>query len=204
MASSVSKIDGHPQQDNIDRWIFARRPVRWIASQTDPPVSFGSVQRYRKKLLGPALRRMAAKLSSTANLPVRTLEGDQIVERPLHAVTSEALLDERVNPLVQRAESLWQQSWSAVLDAKHAVATFTDAEGKEHIKGRDFSVVAPIINAAARTLELFGRATGYLEGGETGMHVEHMLVVLPRADRLPVAATPSADDQVLDVPAEKG
>jgi hypothetical protein len=203
MASSVSKLDGHRQQDQVDRWLLAGKSVRWVASQLDdPPVSFQSVQRYRTNLLGPALKRVASKLSGIGAVRVATTEGGQIVERPLRDVTLEARLDERVNPFIQRSELLWQESWDAVQDAKRAVATFTDAEGKEHIKGRDFSVVAPIINAAARSLELFGRGTGYLRD-DAGVRVENMMVVLPRIDDVTPAVQPSADDQVLDVAAEK-
>jgi hypothetical protein len=201
MAKNISKLDGHRQQDQVDRWLLAGKSVRWVALQTDPRVSFMAVQRYRTNLLGPALKRVASKLSGIGAVPVATTDGGQILARPLREVTQAARLDERVNPFIQRSELLWGEAWSAVQDAKRAVATFTDAEGKEHIRGRDFSVVAPIINAAARSLELFGRGTGYLRDDPGGLRVENMMVILPRAADRP--AQPSADDQVLDVAAEK-
>src|SRR6476646_3994489 len=99
MAGNFSVL-GHKQQDVIDRWLLAGKSVRWVASQTDPPVSFGAVQRYRNKLLMPALKRMAAKLPAAANLPVGTIRGERSQERSLHDVTRENLADERVNPFV--------------------------------------------------------------------------------------------------------
>src|SRR2546426_10515049 len=101
MASPIAKLGGHRQQNQVDRWLLAGQPVRWVASQLDPPVSFQSVQRYRAKLLGPAIRRCFSKLNSVANLPVSVVQGSEIIERPLRDVTQEARLDERVNPFVE-------------------------------------------------------------------------------------------------------
>src|SRR5215471_6243404 len=192
MASPISKLDGHPQQNQVDRWLLAGQSVRWVASRLEPPVSFQSVQRYRKNLLGPALRRVASKLSSTAKLPVSVVQGSEIVERPLRDVTQEARFDARVNPYVERTEQLWQESWSALQEAKRAVATFTDAEGKEHVRGRDFSVVAPLINAAARSLELFGKGAGYLADQPSPVQQNTIVVVLQPTSESPNAA--GADD----------
>ncbi len=200
MASPVSKLDGHRQQDQVDRWLLAGQSVRWVASQLDPSVSFQAVQRYRVKLLGPAIRRMASKLNSVANLPVSVVEGNQIVERPLHAVTRESLADERVNPFVERTEQLWQESWSAVQDAKRAVSTFTDSKGTEHIRGRDFSVVAPIINAAARSLELFGRGAGYLTD-QPGTPQQNTIVLFMQQS--PAGAVDEPAVMTIDVTGEK-
>jgi len=195
MASSVSKLDGHRQQDQVDRWLLAGKTVRWVAGQLDPPVSFQSVQRYRANLLGPALKRVASKLSGLGTIPVTTVNGP----RPLREVTQEARLDERVNPFVQRADLLYLEAWSAVQDAKRAVTTFTDSEGKEHIRGRDFSVIAPAINAAARSLELFGRGAGYLADHPAGNPVQIInCLVLPQKP-----SQPAEDADVLDIVAEK-
>jgi hypothetical protein len=192
----------HRQQDLIDRWLLAGKSVRWVASQTDPPVSFGAIQRYRKKLLTPALKRVASRLPVTANLPVVSSDGTKLVERPLHSVTGESLADERVNPFIQRTEQLWQESWNAIQEAKKAIATFTDAEGKEQIKGRDFSVLAPLINAAARSLELFGRGTGYMRDDAPAGQVQHYMVVLPRG--LPQGpAMLRANDEMLGISPDK-
>lgn len=200
MASPTSKLNGHRQQDQVDRWLLAGQPVRWVASQLEPSVSFQAVQRYRVKLLGPAIRRVAAKLNRVANLPVSVVQASEIVERPLHVVTRESLADERVNPFVERTEQLWQESWSAVQAAKRAVTTIIDMKGVEHIRGRDFSVVAPIINAAARSLELFGRGAGYLTDQPGAPQQNTIVLVLPQtlaeADAGPAAMT-------LDVTGEK-
>jgi len=79
---------------------------------------------------------------------------------------------------VERTEQLWQESWSSLQEAKRAVATFTDAEGKEYVRSRDFSVVAPLINAAARSLELFGRGSGYLVDQPAPVQQNTVVVVM--------------------------
>jgi hypothetical protein len=78
----------------------------------------------------------------------------------------------------------------AVQDAKRAVSTFTDAQGKERIRARDFSVMAQTINSAVRSLELVGRSCGLLREDPAGVHVEQMMVVLPRAR----AVAPATDN----------
>ena len=128
--------------------------------------------------MASASRRVASKLSSAAKLPVSVVQGSEIVERPLRDVTQEARFDARVNPYVERTEQLWQESWSALQEAKRAVATFTDAEGKEYVRGRGFSVVAPLINAAARSLELFGRGSGYLVDQPAPVQQNTVVVVM--------------------------
>ncbi len=150
---------GHRQQDLIDRWLLAGKSVRWVASQTDPPVSFGAIQRYRKKLLGPALKRVAAKLPGVANIPVRTNAAGQ-VEQPLHAVTGESLADERVTPFMGRLEWLWQQASEALQDARWAMRVHTDKDGKVVFDGRDFAAITATLNQAHRNVELLGKATG--------------------------------------------
>ena len=194
MASSVSKLDGHRQQDQVDRWLLAGKTVRWVAGQLDPPVSFQSVQRYRKNLLGPALKRVASKLSGLGTIPVTTVNGGQLIERPLREVTQEARLDERVNPFVQRADALYLEAWTALQDAKNAVTTITDSEGKERIRGRDLGIIAPIINAAARSLELFGRGAGYLSDHPGGDQVIINCLLLPSKP-----GPPEEDIPVLDI-----
>jgi hypothetical protein len=145
---------------------------------------------------------VAAKLSNAAKLPVSVVQGSEIVERPLRDVTQEARLDERVNPFVERTEQLWQESWDAVQESRRAVSTITDSEGKEHIRGRDLSVRAPIINAAARTLELYGRGSGFLVDQPGTPQQNTIVLVLPAAP----ASTVAIDDvpfEVIDVTGEK-
>lgn len=177
----TSQITTHPQQDLIDRWVLAGKPVRWIAAQANPPVSYGAVQRYRTHLIGPALKRVAAKLGSPAAVAVR--EDSQ---------------DARVNPFVKRTDALWSEAWSAVQDAKRAVTTVIDPAGNEQIRGRDFGVLAPIISAATRTLELYGKGTGYLQDAAPG--ATNVVIVLPSTA---VMQQPADEGQVIEVVAEQ-
>src|SRR5579872_1693452 len=194
MAKTFAVI-GHCQHDLIDRWLLAGKSVRWVSAQTDPHVSFGALQRYRKKLLTPALRRMAAKLPATANLPVMSFEGGQSIERPLHKVTGETLADERVNPFIERAHLLWAECLQGIADAKNAVSTVTDEDGNEKVRGRDFSVLAPILNQAHRNLELFGKGAGYLATDNPAGNVQQAITVT-------INMAPAKDDDdgmVIDV-----
>ncbi len=110
------------------------------------------------------------------------------------------MADERANPLVERSNLLWGEAWAAVQDAKRAVSTFTDSEGKEHIRGRDFSVVAPIINAAARSLELFGRGAGYLTD-QPGTPQQNTIVLFMQQS--PAGAVDEPAVMTIDVTGEK-
>src|SRR5262249_31213201 len=129
------------------------------------------------------------------NYPSRWCKGSEIVERPLRDLTQEARFDARVNPYVEWTEQLWQESLSAVQETKRAVATFTDAEGKEHVRGRDFGVVAPLINAAARSLELFGKGAGHLADQPSPVQQNTIVVVMQAAP----AMADEADAVTMDV-----
>jgi hypothetical protein len=108
------------------------------------------------------------------------------------------------NPLVERSEALWQEAWTAVQDAKRAVSTFTDAQGKQRVRGRDFSAMAQTINSAVRSLELLGRSCGLLREDPADVHIENMMVVLPRVGAGPrEVAQPSPDGPSLDVTAKE-
>jgi len=188
----------HPQQDLIDRWLLAGKSVRWVASQTDPPVSFGAIQRYRKKLLGPALKRVAAKLPSVANLPVGAKDGEQ-ASRPLHAVTGDELADERVSPFLERVNLLWQECLKGMHDARSAVRMHTDAKGNVVIDGRDFAVFAQMLGQAHRNMELFGRGTGALSE-QPGVNLNVITPVAVTIDPLRIGQL-APPDQAIALPA---
>jgi hypothetical protein len=200
MASSVSKLDGHPQQDQVDRWLLAGKTVRWVAAQTDPPVSFGSIQRYKKNLLGPALRRVASKLSGLGTIPVTTVDGGQIVERPLREVTQEARLDGRVGPFWERHQAVWGKTWQAVLDSETAMKVHKTADGKVVFDGRDFAALNMSLNQAHKSLELLGRATALFDDQVSTVTQNTIVLVLPQA---PAEANAGPAAMVLDVTGEK-
>jgi hypothetical protein len=134
-----------------------------------------SVGLYKRTYFQPALHT-AAKARAfdrmTTNLGVPSDEVEQAGRLANSLIAA--------NPLIERSDMLWKQAWDSVLDAKQAVSTLTDAEGNERIRGRDFAVVAPIIGAAVRTLELFGRASGYLQD-DTGQG-QVMILAAPGAN----------------------
>jgi hypothetical protein len=104
------------------------------------------------------------------------------------------------NPLIERSDLLWKEAWDSVLDVKRAVTTLTDAEGNERIRGRDFSGVAPILSAAVRTLELYGRASGYLLE-DTGPPT--VLIVSAPGGNVTIGAGPVAPRET-ELPASSG
>jgi hypothetical protein len=121
-------------------------------------VSRQAVGLYRRKHFEPALQTAAKAYmfdKIAANIGASSAEVAQ-AGRLANSLAA-------ANPLVERSEALWQEAWTALQDAKRAVSTVTDSAGKEHIRGRNFSVIAPLINAAAKSLELFGRGSGYLQ-----------------------------------------
>ena len=195
MAAPTSKIETHPQQADVDRWLMNGRPVRWIAAQLDPSVSFQSVQRYRQRVLQPAMKRLAAKLPKVADLPVPSGQRDHTPDQSLCHVTREDLANQRVNPFIERAHLLWAECLQGIADAKNAVSTVTDEDGNEKVRGRDFSVLAPILNQAHRNLELFGKGAGYLATDNPAGNVQQAITVT-------INMAPAKDDDdgmVIDV-----
>ena len=120
-------------------------PWARFSPQILPPRAFTMDRLIERPIPRPS-ELIAAKLTSSARIPVQTPQG----ERTLREVTGESLADACANPLVQRTDQLWHEAWAGVQDAKRAVSTITGPNGEEHIRGRDLSVLAPIINAAAQ------------------------------------------------------
>ena len=88
------------------------------------------------------------------------------------------------NVFLDRAELLWQQCLDGVKDAKEAVRTHKDRNGKVVFDGRDFAALAALLNQAHRNLELFGRGAGYLRDDPAGVEAKNMMVVLPRVGKV--------------------
>jgi hypothetical protein len=88
--------------------------------------------------------------------------------------------------LFDQSQEIYRESRDAK-DQRMALAAIREATGATR--------------EARGNAELVARLTGQLDG-PGNIQVENMLVVLPRADRPAVAASPPA--QVLDVPADKG
>ena len=193
MPGSLSSVECHPQQSQIDAWIYGRRSVRWIAAQTVPPVSPAAIQRYRKNLLAPALKRLALTMSSTANLPVRTVSGNgEVVERPL----PEAVAEERANPFMERHQKLWGVCWKSIQDAQSAVRVLKGPDGQDIFDGKDFGALTQTLNQAHRNLELLGKATGVFGEQQTNT----VLVVAAPGSHVRINAGKQPDTQPDNLP----
>jgi hypothetical protein len=63
----------------------------------------------------------------------------------------------------ERLEKLWQRADRTLDKAEAAVRVSEDHEGNAVFGARDITPIAPLLNAAQKSLELLGRATGELE-----------------------------------------
>jgi hypothetical protein len=188
-------IDRLPNRKKIIDAMLAGVSDRKVAKMAG--VSHVAVNAYRREVLQPSLNQAAAahKFSKLAEkVGVDTTEAGQVA-----ALTQDLV---KANPFLERAQVLWNECLDGVKDAKDAVRVHQKTDGTVVFDGRDFGALAALLNQAHRNLELFGKGTGLLREDAGGVHVEKMLVVLPRVDRPAVAASPPA--QVLDVPADKG
>jgi len=170
-------IDRLPNRRKIIDAMLAGVSDRKIAKMAG--VSHVAVNAYRREILQPQLQT-AAKAHQFSKL------ADRMGIEPPEAGQVAALTQEIVkgNVFLDRAELLWQQCLDGVKDAKEAVRTHKDRNGKVVFDGRDFAALAALLNQAHRNLELFGRGAGYLRDDPAGVQVKNMMVVLPRVGKV--------------------
>jgi hypothetical protein len=132
-------IEGHPEHRKIIDAILAGKPVRVIAASVTPPVSYMAVQRYRSKVVAPALANSATLskvLTAQGFNAVETLSTPNVTD-----VTRAAL---QADPILQRIAAHRQTVDSKIIEAQPAGA-------------------AALISADLRGLELEARLTGRLD-----------------------------------------
>ncbi len=140
-----SAIASHPQKQKIIDAIIAGQPYRDITAWTVPPVGRGVLSRFKASSLGS----IRAKITEAQNS--RSIYGGQSGEIVPSSV-QRAAMQTQASPFRPRIDQLWAVAERSLVRAESA---------------DDVGQVAPLINAAMRTVEVLGRATGELQAGDT-------------------------------------
>lgn len=163
-----SIVDSHPQKAKIIEMILAGDSVMKIGRAVDPPLNAMMIQRYRKNVVQPLVARadrtqriLRPDLSSVPAVgPPAAIEAAKqaIVDEPILSVFRQRLekLHDRVDRSLDRAEA------------------------------SDLSLVAPLLSAAHKNVEMLGRATGELEQSQgAGFSIQIICPSAPSADSMP-------------------
>ncbi len=161
----VSSLSDHPQRQRIIDALVAEQPYRIIQSWTEPKVSTGALARFKQscvaELIG-ANRKQSGRGGAAA-----------IYDGPGANNQLRSAMAAQSSPFRPRLDQLWHA----------AERTLVRAEAAE-----DVGQVAPLINAAMRTVEVLGRATGELTAGDS--NTLNVMVVCPSSNQ----AQPVPDD----------
>ena len=180
----VCILESHPKKQEIIDAILAGDSLRKVSKMAG--VSHMAVQNFRRKIQ-PSVARAAAlaDLEAFANKALGETKQDVQAQANHIKELTRAVADADTSVLWRsRADSLWNRGDKFLSDAELARKVYHDKDGNPVFDGADFSAITGVMNQLHRNLELTGRAWGVLrEDQAAGVHVENMLVVLPRADR---------------------
>lgn len=174
-------IEDHPQKDLIVKRIIEGLPSRKVVSGIMPAVSHSTVQRYKVNIIKPIIARAAETdrivLGDQTEIkrPIPLSDDTNVRQTAIQAIKDAPVVSiwrEKVNSLIGRTERTLDK-------AEAAVRMQRDEDGNEVFAAPDLAVMAPLINASWKGLEILGRATGELEPqGGTGISIQ---IVLPRS-----------------------
>ena len=100
----------------------------------------------------------------------------------------------RLSMFRERLEKLWQRADRTLDKAEAAVRVGEDQEGNAVFGARDITPIAPLLNAAHKSLELLGRATGELEPeGRQSIAIQIICPQAPNPGAMPRVSYVSAD-----------
>ena len=154
-------VDSHPQKQKIIDGILSGMTIRAISESVVPHVPPMVVQRYKTSVIKPMLQRAAVSERILNEVPgMKDKPMDLSKHSPAVQAVQQAIQDAPVVSIFrQRLEKLYGVVDRTLDKAEKAVRV--DAEG--NAVGADLTVVAPLLNAAHKNLEILGRATGELE-----------------------------------------
>jgi len=188
---TVCLLEAHPKRQEIIDAILAGESLRKVGKMAG--CSHTAVQAFKRKLQ-PSIARAAAlaDLEAYANKALKETSDDKETQANKIKALTRAVADADTSALWRsRADSLWNRGDKYLSDAELARKVYHDKDGNPVFDGADFSAITGVMNQLHRNLELTGRAWGVLrEDQAAGVHVENMLVVLPRADRPAAALEP--------------
>lgn len=178
---SAYSVDIHPQKDAIVKRFMAGHSLRAVGEGLIPPISQMALHRYKVNVIKPILRR--------AEATERIVLGEPEVKQALIPLTDSPSAVKLATQAIKDAPvvSIWREKVNALIGrtertldkAEAAVRMQRDEDGNEVFAAPDLAVMAPLINAGWKGLEILGRATGELEPqGGTGISIQ---IVLPRS-----------------------
>lgn len=193
-------IDRHPEREKIIGLLLSGGSGNLKAAAKLAGISRQACNLYRLRHLKPAVAD-AAQIAALKDLTAQVAagaNGGAVTKTDLAELTRHVAAIES-NPLAAawhaRERFLWGKSQKLVEDSEQSQKVYFDKDGQPVFNGTDVSARSSAMGAALRNLELAGRAAGVLveAGGAGGINVERMLVVLPRADRMPAAPVIEAE-----------
>lgn len=185
---ALSAVETHPEKQKIIDQLLAGRSVRAVARSVAPQVDWSSIQRYKMKIIKPAIERASAgervlmgegHQKQVVVAPQADTEATQIARQSIQDAPVLSIFRQRLEKLNGRIDRTLDK-------AESAVKTVRDPEtGEQVVVGADIGVMAPILNQAHKNLEMLGRATGELEpAGGSGVSIQIICPTAP-ADALP-------------------
>jgi hypothetical protein len=168
MPLQSSAVEDHPQRQAIIDALLAGESIRTVASRCVPPVSPASVQRYRAKVLKPAMRIARAKLQQVQQLGSNA-------QSPVELSRLQADLNHRANHAAQRIENAAGPLLDRLAKKAHRREEwFTIARAKQDTRG-----FAALDSVDSRDIELEAKLTGAIQTGES-INI-NVLVAVPAA-----------------------
>ncbi len=186
-------VESHPQRQYIIDALLNGRPVRAIAATLDPPIHFTALQRYKLKVIRPAVNKAVAVAKLTGNVATNT---KTIKTQDISEVESAAVLRDATNVL--RTSDITEPYLARIREHQQTV----DSAIGFACDNEDPRSVAALIATDLKGLELHARLCGVsLDGAQTAAGANINLAVMVSVPRSTVDdPAPSVDVTCVDVP----
>ena len=189
-------VDQHPEKQKIIDGILSGQSVRVIARSVNPPIEFNAIQRYKSRIVKPILGRAEETERLLGELQAKPPAAPPPKASPLAIQKADTAIQDapRLSMFRERLEKLWQRADRTLDKAEAAVRVSEDHEGNAVFGARDITPIAPLLNAAHKSLELLGRATGELEPeGRQSIAIQIICPQAPNPGAMPRISYVSAD-----------
>jgi hypothetical protein len=189
-------VDQHPEKQKIIDGILSGQPVRDIARSVSPPIGFNAIQRYKTRIVKPILGQAEETERLLGELQARPPAAPPRKASPAAIQKADTAIQDapRLSMFRDRLEKLWQRADRTLDKAEAAVRVGEDQEGNAVFGARDITPIAPLLNAAHKSLELLGRATGELEPeGRQSIAIQIICPQAPNPGAMPRVSYVSAD-----------
>jgi hypothetical protein len=201
-------VDQHPEKQKIIDGILSGQSVRAIARSVNPPIEFNAIQRYKARVVRPILgraeetERLLGELKATPPATLPPQPSPVALQKAATAIQD----GPKLSIFRGRLEKLWRTTDETIDEARAAVKVVPGEDGNPKPVGRDIAVMAPLLNAAHKNLEMLGRATGELEPQDRGPGISVQIVCpwtgpdpanLPRVSYSAPDAIEDESDEVL-------